>query len=84
MSARARIEVIAVPGAAPDAVLCPYASEARYARVLVDVPAQPALFDAELSWRWGVLVACTPEFSRWWRARPAAERPRGFFLEVLS
>lgn len=38
------------------------------------------VFDAELSARWGCIVACTPEFSDWWRARE--DRPAGLFLEV--
>lgn len=40
-------------------------------------------FDAELSYRWGCSVHCTPEFSTWWRARedapPVVQR---IFLEV--
>ncbi len=44
-----------------------------------------ALFDAELTARWGRLVACTQEFSVWWRARPTAAAPASdFFLEVDS
>lgn len=34
-----------------------------------------AIFDAELTERWGRLVACTHEFSAWWRARPAGGQP---------
>lgn len=44
-----------------------------------------ALFDAELTERWGRLVACTREFSAWWRARPTAAAPHvDFFVEVIS
>jgi hypothetical protein len=44
-----------------------------------------AIFDAELTARWGRLVACSPEFSTWWRARPDAPEPKAsFFLEVTS
>ena len=42
-----------------------------------------ALFDAELTARWGRLVACTPEFSAWWRARADAAAPTpNFSLEI--
>ena len=42
-----------------------------------------AVFCAELTERWGRLVACTPEFAAWWRAHPAAPAPSpSFFLEV--
>ena len=42
-----------------------------------------AIFDAELTERWARLVACTPEFSAWWRAHPATAAPAAsFFLEV--
>lgn len=42
-----------------------------------------AIFCAELTERWGRLVACTPEFAAWWRAQSAASAPSpSFFLEV--
>lgn len=42
-----------------------------------------AVFDAELTARWGRLVACTREFSAWWRAHPEAPAPSAdFFMEV--
>lgn len=42
-----------------------------------------AVFDAELTERWGRLVACSDEFAAWWRARPDAPMPQAsFFLEV--
>ena len=42
-----------------------------------------AVFCAELTERWGRLVACTPEFAAWWRARPTATAPSpSFFLEL--
>ena len=41
-----------------------------------------ALADLQLAREWGVSVLASPEFSRWQRARPAGQRPRGmeFFI----
>ena len=80
MSARVRLEVIARPGAAPDAVLCGPGSLA--ANTAVRLAAGRLVFDAELTERWRRLVVCTREFSAAWRV--SAEQPRGFLLEVLS
>ena len=88
-------EVIAQPGAAPDAVLSTPEPKPRGAgsesphswlsghsyKALQLAP--NALFDAKLSLRWGCVVACTAEFSRWWGDKPGA-RPHGFFLTLLS
>lgn len=44
-----------------------------------------AVFDAELTARWGRLVACTREFAAWWAApeRASAAAPvADFFMEV--
>lgn len=92
---RIRLAVVAQPGAAADAVIGPRthgnAGDAwsgscrellafcRAGRVV----GAGAVLDGALSARWGRLVACTPEFSRWWESR--AGRPRAsFFLEVLA
>lgn len=76
------IEVIAQPGAAPDAVLS-YAglrSTKKACRPL-QLPSN-AIFDAKLSRRWDLVVFCTAEFSAWWHRRNG--RPRGFFLRTIA
>lgn len=77
-----KFEVIAQPGAAPDAVLA-YSTSRSTCRAYRPLQLPPGgLFDAKLSRRWGSIVHCTAEFSRWWNAR--AGRPSGFFLEVMT
>lgn len=75
-------EVIAQPGAAPDAVLV-YSTQGstRKACRLLQLPLN-AVFDAKLSRRWDLVVYCTEEFSAWWSARNG--RPTGFFLRSLA
>lgn len=77
-----KIEIIAQPGAAPDAVLAysTLRSTAMSYRPL-QLPLN-AIFDAKLSLRWKLVVYCTREFSAWWNARSG--RPRGFFLRSLA
>ena len=72
-----RLEVIAQPGAAPDALICE--TQWPFSRLL-----QRGRGDPMLSLAWNCFVVCTPEFSEWWNARLSAARPTGFFLEVLS
>lgn len=75
-------EIIAQPGAAPDAVLA-YSTPRTPAKAcrLLQMPSN-AVFDAKLSWRWSRAVYCTEEFSRWWNGRRG--RPHGFFLRCLT
>ncbi len=95
MSSGFKIEVIAQPGERPQAILAPecvvledgywsapWSALQAWQQVgrLLD---SSAIFDAELSKRWGRMVACTAAFSRTWR-RDTGMRPCGFFLEVMS
>lgn len=93
MSGRIELEVVAQVGGAPDAVMCvSHVAPGKHGRAawtgnFYELRAfnrasrllpMGSIFDAKLSSRWGCLVACTPEFSAWWRAR--RDRPTGFFL----
>lgn len=85
-----RLQVISTgPGAAPDAVLLdPAALSGQALRVLLlmcRIVGQGATIDLELSLRWDCLVACTPQFSNWWRAQKPERPPPApqFFLEVM-
>lgn len=99
MSARRTVEIVAVHGCPPCAVLgsftaAPEAQTAAWAgdfRTLAAFQAamrllpEGAVFDAELTRRWKRLVGCTPEFSLYYRSAGADEHPRAtFVLEVLE
>jgi hypothetical protein len=89
-----KIEVIAENGLRPQAVIAPECvtlengywtaswSALRAWQQVGRVLGRSAIFDAELSKRFGRMVACTPQFARAWRDR--TDVPHGFFLEVLS
>lgn len=76
-----KIEVIAQPGAAPDAYIWTPSNKARDKHLIALTPVGWR-FDAKLSNRWDCIVSCSREFSAWWRARPG--RPTGFFLTTFA
>lgn len=84
MSARLKLELVAQPGAAPDALLARERRKGDYDRLqhlADDLLPCSARYDAHLSYDWGMTVICTPEFSAWWRGR--ADQPsERIFLEV--
>jgi hypothetical protein len=84
MTSQLKIEIVAQPGAAPDAVLFADRNVREFcqAYLLAELLlAGRAGLDANLSYEWGRTVICTPEFSAWWRGR--ADRPASaFFVEV--
>lgn len=74
-------EIIAQMGAIDAVLVIGAASSAQLVRLCALV-GPSALPDLQLSREWGVSVLASPEFSRWQRARPAGQRPRGleFFI----
>lgn len=82
-----KLELIANAGDEPVAILARVTSarqDALVANLADRLFAQETItYDAELSYRWGVVVHGTAEFKAWWRGRdgapPAADR---IFLEV--
>lgn len=78
MSEAPRVEVIAQPGAAPDAAL------SRSRELAERLMSGRGAHHVKLSRRWGVEVVCTPEFGRTWSELAARPNLRGFFLEVLT
>lgn len=82
-----KLELVAHPGRAPDAILVRGRTH-RAGDILRTLPARllgkTVEFATELSHRWGCFVYCTPEFRAWWTTRegepPASQR---IFLKVL-
>lgn len=83
MNTPRKIEVIAQPGEAPEAVMINVRDRIGSATVKAAQRMMGRIHcDFYLSEKWSKAVFCTPEFSSWWRAHDG--RPRGFMLEVLS
>lgn len=74
-------EIIAAQGTINAILVIGDASTAQLVR-LCAIVGPAALPDLQLSREWGVSVLASPEFSKWQRARPAGQRPRGheFFI----
>jgi len=74
-------EIIAKEGVIDAILVLGDASSEQLVR-LCGIVGPAALPDLQLAREWGVSVLASPEFSRWQRARPAGQRPRGheFFI----
>lgn len=86
MSSTLKLQLVAQPGEAPDALLARERRKGDFSRLqhlADDLLPCSARYDAQLSYDWHMTVICTPEFSAWWRGRDG-EPDQRIFLEVAA